>query len=186
MKNVWEVWSRTFSSQDCDRITERANAYSEVNPTIGFADTSRSDLAYRSCAIRWLDAKSESWLVDQIMHLVGASNRTNFGVDIETLYELQFTEYQASNEGHYDWHHDVWLESPRPFSRKLSVVVQLSDPQDYQGGIFEFFGLQNPGVEFSARGSVLIFPSFLQHRVLPVTKGVRRSLVTWIEGPNWR
>jgi PKHD-type hydroxylase len=120
------------------------------------------------------------------MSFVQASNRTNFGVEIDAPFDIQFTEYRATNQGHYDWHQDVWLESPRPYARKLSVVVQLSSPDDYKGGEFEFFGIQSPTATFASRGSLLVFPSFLQHRVLPVTKGLRRSLVTWIEGPNWR
>lgn len=146
----------------------------------------RSDLAYRISSIRWLDVSVEADVVSSIMRQVHASNRTNFGADIAAPFELQFTEYRGTSQGHYDWHQDVWLESPRPFARKLSVVVQLSDPAEYGGGAFEFFGLQAPGRSFAPRGSVLIFPSFLQHRVLPVTAGIRRSLVTWIEGPNWR
>ena len=120
------------------------------------------------------------------MHFVQQSNRNNFGVEIVAPFEIQFTEYQASNNGHYDWHQDVWLESPRPYARKLSVVIQLSEPDDYSGGDFEFFGIENPGERFTPRGSLLVFPSFLQHRVNPVLSGTRRSLVTWVEGPNWR
>lgn len=186
MKNVWEVWSSALSDTECDTIIERARIYSEEDATVGFSDTLRSDLAYRTSSIRWLITHQEGAIVERIMRIVSASNRNNFGVDIAGLHELQFTEYHATNSGHYDWHHDVWLESVRPYARKLSVVVQLSSPAEYQGGAFEFFGIENPAAQFAPRGSVLIFPSFLQHRVLPVTKGTRRSLVTWVEGPNWR
>jgi len=186
MKNVWEAWGSGLSEAECRDILVRASVYPEEEATVGFSDTLRSDHAYRTSSIRWLDAIQEQALVERIMRFVHASNRTNFGFDIVAPVELQFTEYRETNMGHYDWHHDVWLESSRPFSRKLSVVVQLSSPDEYQGGEFEFFGLQNPGATFLPQGSILIFPSFLQHRVLPVTKGLRRSLVTWVEGPNWR
>lgn len=186
MKNVWEVWTGALSVSECDSILNRAADYAEADATIGFSSSLRSDLAYRTSTIRWLDVLRETVIVNRIMDFVRSSNRTNFGVDMEAPYEIQFTEYRATNKGHYDWHHDVWMESPRPYARKLSVVVQLSDPDDYEGGQFEFFGITCPGPEFAARGSVLIFPSFLLHRVLPVTKGLRRSLVTWVEGPNWR
>lgn len=186
MKNVWEVWSAALSAEECDAIVDLAERYPEHNATVGFDLGSRGDTAVRSSTIRWLDVNVEAALVGRLMGFVHASNRTNFGVDIVAPFELQYTEYRAANRGHYDWHHDVWLESPRPFARKLSLVVQLSHPEDYEGGEFEFFGLQHPGATFSHRGSVLIFPSFLQHRVLPVTSGKRRSLVSWVEGPNWR
>jgi PKHD-type hydroxylase len=186
MKNVWEVWPSALNEAECDHIVERAQVYPEEEATVGFSDTLRSDLAYRTSSIRWLDVAAEAGVVSRIMQFVHASNRTNFGVDIAAPFELQFTEYRGTSQGHYDWHQDVWLESPRPFARKLSVVVQLSNPDAYEGGAFEFFGIQAPGATFSPQGSLLIFPSFLQHRVLPVTGGLRRSLVSWVEGPNWR
>lgn len=186
MKNIWEVWTSALTANECDEIVGRAGHYDPASATVGFAETARSNDSYRSSIIRWLDVARERAIVDRVMAFVSASNRTNFGVDITAPYELQFTEYHASTQGKYDWHHDVWLDSPRPFARKLSVVVQLSEPGSYSGGDFEFFGLENPGAAFTPRGSLLIFPSFLQHRVLPVTSGIRCSLVSWIEGPNWR
>ncbi|KMS51110.1 2OG-Fe(II) oxygenase [Novosphingobium barchaimii LL02] len=186
MQNIWEVWSDALTEAECDAIAARAEHYAPAEATIGFSDALRSDKGYRTSTIRWLDTSREKDIVGRIMDFVRCSNRTNFGVDVEAPFELQYTEYRATNKGHYDWHQDVWLESPRPYARKLSVVVQLSSPDEYKGGGFEFFGIQNPGATFLGRGSLLIFPSFLQHRVLPVTDGLRRSLVTWIEGPNWR
>ncbi|QZP08710.1 2OG-Fe(II) oxygenase [Caenibius sp. WL] len=186
MKNVWEVWTAALTPAECDAIVQRAELYPEAEATVGFSETQRSDLGYRTSTIRWLDADRETDIVGRVMSFVRRSNRANFGVDIVAPFDIQFTEYRASNKGHYDWHQDVWLESPRPYDRKLSVVVQLSSPEDYQGGQFEFFGLQNPGDAFTPRGSLLIFPSYLQHCVRPVTDGHRRSLVTWVEGPRWR
>ncbi|WP_334185589.1 2OG-Fe(II) oxygenase [Novosphingobium sp.] len=186
MKNVWEVWTNAFTDVECDAIVKRAEGYAEQDATIGFSGNLRSDLGYRTSTVRWLDAAREKDIVSRIMDFVRPSNRNNFGVEIEAPFELQFTEYRATNKGHYDWHQDVWLESMRPYARKLSVVVQLSHAEDYKGGEFEFFGIAHPAEKFAPRGSVLIFPSFLQHRVLPVLDGTRRSLVTWVEGPNWR
>ena len=71
------------------------------------------------------------------------------------------------------------------YDRKLSVVVQLTDPDEYEGGEFKFKYVEQPE-GFNNRGSVLVFPSYLEHCVTPVTKGTRHSLVTWIEGPRWR
>ncbi|HEX7743300.1 MAG TPA: 2OG-Fe(II) oxygenase [Sphingobium sp.] len=186
MNNVWEVWPSALTAAECDAIVKRAEFYADQSATVGFDQDSRDDQSYRSSSVRWFDPHRERDVVDRVMQFVHASNRTNFGVDIVAPYELQFTEYLGAQQGKYDWHQDVWLESPRPFDRKLSVVVQLSEPGDYEGGAFEFFCVQQPGASFAPRGSLLIFPSFLQHRVLPVTRGLRRSLVTWVEGPRWR
>ena len=74
-----------------------------------------------------------------------------------------------------------------PFDRKLSMTVQLTDPTEYEGGDFHLDDSVEPLPSFSKdKGSVLIFPSYINHKVSPVTKGIRRSLVAWFSGPRWR
>jgi PKHD-type hydroxylase len=72
--------------------------------------------------------------------------------------------------------------------RKLSLIIQLTDPSEYEGGDFQFDSdiPQPDPAEIKQRGTVIVFPSFLRHRVTPVTSGVRRSLVSWVEGPKFR
>jgi PKHD-type hydroxylase len=186
MKNIWEVWTAAFSPEACQAIIARGQLYAPQQSTIGFEGSTRADPSYRTSVVRWLDVHAEQQIVEPVMRLVHSSNRTNFGIEIDRPFELQFTEYHGTAQGKYDWHQDVWLESDRSFDRKLSVVVQLSDPGEYEGGAFEFFGIASPEAAFAPQGSMLIFPSWLQHRVKPVTKGLRRSLVSWVEGPKWR
>jgi PKHD-type hydroxylase len=100
--------------------------------------------------------------------------------------EIQYTEYHATNRGKYDWHHDVDWNNPSGLDRKLSVTVQLSDPSEYEGGDFQFMEVEQPSEEAKTKGTILMFPSYLQHRVTPVTDGVRKSLVLWFTGPRWQ
>lgn len=187
MKNLWEVWTSAFSPEMCDFVIEQAQKYQANDATIGFKDSNRDDKAYRTSSLRWLDVGDEQIISNWLLRYIHSSNRTNFGFDITKMNEIQYTEYFGQNNGHYDWHHDVWWENPSPYDRKLSIVVQLSDPNDYKGGEFEFFGCPSPSPEvWLPRGSVLIFPSFFHHQVHPVTEGHRISLVSWIEGPKWR
>ncbi|AJA07498.1 2OG-Fe(II) oxygenase [Sphingopyxis fribergensis] len=186
MKNIWEVWTSALSLEECDDIIAKAEAYPVKTATVGFEQSNRVDEKLRESSVRWLPPHREPALVQRIMGFVRSSNRTNFGFDIVEPFDIQFTEYHGSRNGKYDWHHDVRLTSSAPYDRKLSVVIQLSHRDDYEGGEFEFSTVAHPGTVFEPRGSMLIFPSFLQHRVLPVTKGTRHSLVTWIEGPQWR
>jgi len=188
MKNLWEVWSNAFSPEYCDYIINKAKQRPANDATVGFDSNANPLHSYRSSTIRWMSGMSgaDSDVAASLMKLIKKSNRNNFGFDITDMNEIQFTEYHGSSKGKYDWHHDVFFENPMPFDRKLSIVVQLSDPKDYTGGDFEFHNMQSPGAEFKSRGSVLIFPSFFPHRVLPVTDGDRYSLVSWIEGPKWR
>lgn len=112
-------------------------------------------------------------------------NRKFYNFDVTRCCDIQYTEYHGSEEGHYNWHNDVHFMNDVVYDRKISVTVQLSDPSEYEGGDFEIAHVPLPdGIKNF--GSVLTFPSYMQHRVAPVTKGVRKSLVAWFEGPRWR
>lgn len=115
----------------------------------------------------------------KIWAIASAENAARFGVDIERIPELQFTRYEAADAGHFAWHADVGVLSADGFERRLSFVVMLSDPAEYQGGQFE---LEGAGPVPLARGDVIVFPSTALHRVTPVTVGTRHSLVAWVEG----
>lgn len=186
MNNIWEVWTAALKPAECDDIVAKAATYPAKAATVGVEKGNRVEQSLRESTIRWIPPQRETRLVQRIMGFVKSSNRTNFGFDITDLFDIQFTEYHGSRHDKYDWHQDVRLKGSMPYDRKLSVVIQLSARESYEGGTFEFSTVAHPGAAFEPRGSVLIFPSFLQHRVLPVTKGIRHSLVTWVEGPRWR
>lgn len=124
---------------------------------------------------------------NELFSVVNYVNAREFGFDIWNVADIQYTVYEANNKGHYDWHPDeeVCVGIARKSARKLSLTVQLSDPSDYEGGVFEFNKYDLPDV-IKNKGTVLVFPSPQLHRVTPVTKGVRKSLVAWFEGPDWR
>ena len=91
----------------------------------------------------------------------------------------QFGTYKKGD--FYDWHYDVNWESDRQYDRKLSIVIQLSNPNDYEGGVFEFQHPFEQPKEFKERGSVLIFPSYITpHQGLPIETGNRYLLVFWL------
>lgn len=144
------------------------------------------DKSYRSSRIYWIPKNTDTlWLYEKILEFVKNANDKMWNFDLTNLNDdIQYTEYDASYEGHYDWHLDVG--GTRSSTRKISVTVQLSDPDDYEGGEFQFLinrTISEPGKQ---QGTVVLFPSFLLHRVKQVTKGIRRSLVLWIHGPPFR
>ena len=124
--------------------------------------------------------------------VIGHVNQTSISMSViskcqlENICDIQFTEYHANKGGHYDWHIDVNWNGNEARDRKLSVTVQLSDTSEYEGGGFEFIECQTPDASSRLKGTVLVFPSYLQHRVLPITSGTRKSLVAWFEGPRWQ
>jgi PKHD-type hydroxylase len=143
---------------------------------------------------------NDPWLYNEITPFVQIANQSagwNFNVDWNESF--QFTSYKKG--GHYDWHQDSWIEAYQNKDpnfnnkiRKLSVIISLSDPKDYEGGEL-LFSFHNPNSktkkhhkveQIRQKGSVVVFPSHLWHKVTPVTKGKRYSLVMWVLGPEWK
>lgn len=187
MKDLFVVHESLISADTIAEITFEANKLPVVPGKIGAGNQEQP--SFRSSSLRWIERNNEPFgdLFTTFEQLFHKANRASFGFDLSFLPSIQYTEYPASANGHYDWHVDVFWQTPSFYQRKLSLVVQLSDPSEYEGGVFEMDEHIRPDpVALSKKGSVLIFPSFIKHRVTPVTKGVRRSLVGWIEGPTWR
>lgn len=161
-----------------------------VGGDIGKNSTQDKDV--RRSQIRWMDPLSENTLklTNLCTNLFTDINREHFGLDIQRIFNIQYTEYLAANKGFYHRHIDSYVGRGEMYDRKLSMTIQLSDSDEYEGGDFEFDNdiIANPPDKniLREKGRVLIFPSFLTHKVNPVTKGIRKSLVTWIEGPAWR
>ena len=189
MNKVFHVFASAVNKSTCDSIIKRGLVLPSQQASIGFTND-RTDTSYRVSTIRWFYYKENRDIVSLLMDYVNEANREYFGFDIfNVTYDLQFTEYNGSSKGKYEWHHDVFWASTRPHDRKLSIVIQLSDPNTYTGGDFEFRMPETDHAElatFKQQGSILVFPSFFFHRVSPVLTGTRYSLVSWIEGPKFR
>ncbi len=119
--------------------------------------------------------------------IAAEANVNHFGLDIypNGLTEMQYTEYYGRQGGKYDYHIDTNFRPEFPSHRKLTMVVMLSEPEEYTGGDFLLLNApQQP--DFSKKGSIIILPSIHAHAVMPVTAGTRKVLVAWIYGPKWR
>lgn len=200
MNQFWQCWPSILSKDDCTKLINVAKEYNAIDGVVGGenkADNSEVKKEIRRSIVRWLPKNDPklSELVSLIRNCFDEANARAFGFDLNTFYELQFTEYHATDKQHYDWHTDCDLvNSTDVTTRKLSMVIQLSEPSDYEGGEFS---LGAPAVDkdhnfpinqdlFKPQGSLLVFPSFVYHRVTPVTKGTRYSLVSWCRGPTFR
>ena len=172
-----------FTSEECDKIIALAELLPKQKATtVGHNDEMVSD--YRKSEISWIPQTEEyAWLYDKITELAQVANSSMWNYDIWGYDDdLQFTRYYDDG-GHYDWHADL---GPGISNRKLSCVIQLSDPEDYEGGDLQL----NPGGGSTTipkkKGQVTFFSSFVLHRVTPVISGTRMSLVTWLAGANLR
>jgi len=122
-----------------------------------------------------------SWLFAKTTDMVNYINDSFFKFDIQTMGQgLQYAEYTAPME-HYSWHIDKGVGL-----RKLSMSIQLSDPDEYEGGDFEIWTGGEPIKLEKEKGMAFFFPSYVMHRVTPVTAGTRKSLVCWTSGPPFR
>jgi PKHD-type hydroxylase len=176
-------FTSAFTFNELGKITEIANKIPKQDArTVGDTDEIVSE--YRKSEIGWIsDNDDTSWLYEKIAGLAKTANKEMWNFDIWGYHDdLQYTTYYG-NGGHYDWHADL---GPGISNRKLSCVLQLSDPGEYEGGELQ---LNTGGTIISVKkevGLICFFPSFVLHRVTPITSGVRTSLVTWLCGANLR
>jgi PKHD-type hydroxylase len=141
--------------------------------------------AIRKSKIKWIHYDEYSdWLYDKLKDLVIDANSQIWQFNLHSIVDsIQYTEYYEGG-GHYDWHLDI---GPGLINhRKISITIQLSDPNDYEGGDLEIWSGGDFKKVEKLKGTSILFPSFLLHRVTPITKGIRKSLVLWVGGDSYK
>lgn len=176
VRQNWQMFPKVVSETIVDEIIKLAGKTMEAST---FND-SGADI--RKSRVTWIKDKR---ILNLLFDYVDMANRNAFNLHIYKKADIQFTEYLATEGGHYNWHHDIDWNRNDGLDRKLSITLQLSSPDEYEGGDFLFNECQSPS-QAKEKGTILIFPSYLQHKVNPVTKGTRKSLVAWFEGPKWQ
>jgi len=178
-------YSEGFTKEELDKIDKGISILKQDKATTA----GDGDESIRSSKIRWIPQNDEWWwLYDKLAGYITTANNSLWKFDLKSIPEqIQFTEYYAKEKGHYTWHQDI---GPGILSkRKISITVQLSDPSEYEGGDLEMWaGGHESSVTtaYKGAGSVFIFPSYMMHRVTPVTKGVRKSFVLWVGGSHYK
>ena len=175
-----------FSKEELNKIEQDvASLPFQQASTVG-----GDDKKVRSSKVKWVPHNNDwFWLYEKLSDYAVEANFALWNFDLTLIPEqIQYTEYYASEQGHYDWHADI---GPGLLSkRKVSITVQLSEPDEYEGGDLELFqggSMSGPFPKAERRaGCVFIFPSFMMHRVAPVTKGVRKSFVIWLGGQHYK
>jgi len=161
-------------------ITEAAPRLTEGTLSSGTTDANLR----RSRVVGLGQEQKYAWVYQRLWAAVQVCNPQCFDVDVAGVEaNVQVARYDAAESGFYDWHFDFGPAKP---SRKLSISVQLSSAEDYDGGDLELMYGNVPTKLDRTRGAFIIFPSFMLHRVTPVTRGTRWSLVAWILGKRWR
>ena len=185
---IVETTTPIFTPEQCKMIIQAGRAEPKQDASVGAGDKGIKggvvDTKTRTSHISWIPFKKMLDMYKDIEKLMQKTNRNHFGFDGMTLTEpAQYTEYPEG--GFYDWHIDSDINcSHEPPVRKISMTLLLNDPSEFEGGDLEIMA---PG-KFAElkQGHAICFASFLNHRVNPVKKGVRQSLVVWFGGKPFR
>jgi len=188
---------RVFSVDDCSTIIN--GCLNGISPTTAVTGTQAGLNPIRESIIRWIEPTLESnFIFEKIDKVIEDCNSNYFNFDISGYTKIQFTEYTdgslGEKAGKYDWHIDTTFTNDftgqdcnivlNQTLRKLSVSVVLNQQDiDFYGGSLEMVNYPTPILN---QGDLLIFPSFLSHRVTQIIKGTRYSLVVWVLGPRFR
>jgi PKHD-type hydroxylase len=170
-----------FSEQELEWIDNLKELYPYEEASVVGGDEVKN---VRKSKVKWIHVDDKShWVYDKIQSFILEANNV-WKLDLHSIVDsIQYTEYYDDG-GHYGWHMDI---GPHPINhRKVSITIQLSNPEDYDGGELELWtgaGIQK--VE-KHKGCAILFPSYMLHRITPVTKGVRKSLVLWVGGSTFR
>jgi len=208
LNNYYWYFKSAIPPKICDDIIKHGLSKSETMATIGgygnkkLSKEESQDLKLkRNSDIVWL---SDPWVYRELHPYINEANKkAGWNFDWDYSEQIQFTKYKLNQ--YYDWHCDSF-DKPydRPNTpehgkiRKISMTCQLTDSSEYRGGELEFdFRNYDPPMrdeskhlrqakEILSKGSIIVFPSFLWHRVKPVTKGIRYSLVMWSVGDTFK
>ena len=183
-KNQYWVFDKAIPERYCNHLIKYGN---QKQSSLGLTN----GITKRDSNVVWLDDKWIYRLIHPYIHTANRNAGWNFEWDFSE--SCQFTKYNLNQ--YYDWHCDSW-ESPygeqeknknyRGKIRKLSVTCQLTDESEYVGGEleFQFRNREDPtltveATEAKRKGTIIVFPSYIWHRVKPITSGTRYSLVLW-------
>jgi PKHD-type hydroxylase len=175
----YSYWNDAFTKEECEKIIQIAKDKGLIK---GKTVNTINDV--RKSNISWLyPSDNMEWVYRKVTDIVLNLNSRFFCFDIFGINEgFQFTNYKAPSDK-YGKHVDKSINIP---VRKLSVSIQLSNPEEYEGGELKIFD-RNEGIVMSKeQGTLIMFPSYTLHEVTPVTKGERNSLVTWVTGKQFK
>jgi PKHD-type hydroxylase len=179
--NLYAFWNNAFSKQECQTIINIAKNKGLVKGTT-FNDDKKKDV--RDSKISWLyPIDGIDWVFRRVTDITLSLNERFFKFDLFGLNEgFQFTNYEAPS-GKYGKHVDRGMNM---CVRKLSISIQLTNPEEYEGGELKLYDGEEETVMDKTQGTLIIFPSYVLHEVMPVTKGERNSLVTWVTGKQFK
>lgn len=181
-------WDDFLCEEDLQYLIYHSNWKSLESARIGGAQENTIDENIRRTNICWLGIDQEnSYIWEKISNVVAEVNRKFFQFNLSGFHEpMQLGLYKATDQGHYNWHTDNSISETK-VPRKLSMAISLSDPEDYEGGELQIKPFSDEPITLeNKKGRAWFFPSYMLHRVTPVTLGIRKSAVLWVGGPQFK
>lgn len=180
-------WDNYFSDDELTEIKKYCNTLSINDSTITEGNKLEPQVRKSKVAFFELD-QDNHWIFEKLKSITESINNEFFQYDLTGFRTIQYTKYNNVDD-HYSHHKDMLFDAFFPedhgLTRKLSVILFLSDPSEYTGGEFELHGNSEFIIE-QKKGRIIAFPSFMMHRVIPVKSGERSSLVFWVLGPKFK
>ena len=177
------AWQGLFTPSELDMLVAHCDALALEQAGLTGSEENR----IRQTRVAWVmrEPRTES-LYRRMEEAVLALNARYFRFDLSQMMPLQYAVYEGT--GHFDWHKDYGRAhgDPGQEPRKLTLSLQLSDSADYDGCSLEVRGGNEIDVAPRERGTLIAFPANVLHRVTPITRGMRKSLVVWAAGPEFR
>jgi PKHD-type hydroxylase len=176
--NLYAFWNNAFSKEECQTIINIAKDKGLVK------GTTKEESDVRDSKISWLyPIDKMDWVFRRVTDITLNLNERFFKFDLFGINEgFQFTNYEAPS-GKYGKHVDRGINMP---VRKLSISIQLTNPEEYEGGELYLYDADKGNLMDKTQGTLILFPSYVLHEVMPVTKGERNSLVTWVTGKQFK
>ena len=184
---IVETLQPIFTTEQCQIIINAGRKEPKQNASVGTKDGIKGgviDTKTRTSHISWIPFKKMPEMYKDIERIMKKTNGNHFGFDGVTLTEYaQYTEYPEG--GFYDWHIDNDVNcAHEPPVRKISMTCLLSPESEFEGGDLEL--MAEGKVAKIKQGHAVFFASFVRHRVKPVIRGNRKSLVMWFGGPPFK
>lgn len=184
--NPYVHWTNGFTPEELDKLEAYCDTLTVEKATISGYDKGVDYSTIRESKTGWISENPDiSWFYGKMAYIARSLNAKYYRFDLYGFLEdFQYTVYVGGDNGHYNWHIDAGSTTTTP--RKLSLVLQLTDPEEYEGGELQLMASGEISTVKKERGFVAAFPSYVLHRVTPVTKGVRKTIVVWTTGPAFR
>jgi PKHD-type hydroxylase len=172
-----------FTDKEIEEIILLGNLLPEKR---GYLDGQNLNFDLRRTFCSWIPINEHTkWIYRKMSDLLKNVNEEHFNFDLTKIECLQFTKYYSTDSGFYVKHIDKTHKNS-PENRKLSFVLQLSSPSDYEGGDLVIHTGNTPQNIKKGKGTIAFFPSYVLHEVTPVKKGIRYTLVGWVCGPTFK